>query len=120
MVFNVVMPGIIFPQLGFELASHIIFTQVLFSVIFSLLFLDLEKHMCFRCCESPGKLTRVFDPDNPEKNFIMMAGQVVEVTDVDQGGQLEMIGLEGETRPGTVKSYSVVEIEERKDQQLLQ
>ena len=57
---------------------------------------------------------RVFDPDNPEKTFIMEAGRLVELSDfdVELGGQFEMIVLEAETRPGTEENYSLVEIAE--------
>ena len=41
----------------------------------------------------------MFDPDHPEKTFIMEGGRVVEVTDLDveQGEHIEMTGLEGKT-----------------------
>ena len=69
------------------------------SVIMTLLFLKIEEISCCSCCGSAGRLVRVFDPDHPEKTFIMEGGRVVEVTDLDveQGEHIEMTGLEGKT-----------------------
>ena len=65
----------------------------------TLLFLKIEEISCCSCCGSAGRLVRVFDPDHPEKTFIMEGGRVVEVTDLDveQGEHIEMTGLEGKT-----------------------
>ena len=70
-------------------------SQPFFSVIFTLLFLYLEKISCFSCCQSAGRLVRVFDPEQPEKTFIMEDGQVVEADlDVEEGEHSELKGLE--------------------------
>ena len=38
----------------------------------------------------------MFDPEHPEKSLVLKGGRVVEVTDLDveQGGDIEMTGLE--------------------------
>ena len=99
----VVLPGIFFIfdtiRLFFD-ASFTLFFFLLFpSLLFTLLFLYLEKISCCSCCGSAGRLVRVFDPEHPEKSLVLKEGRVVEVTDLDveQGGDVEMTGLEEET-----------------------
>ena len=62
------------------------------ALLFTLLFVYLEKISCCSCCWSAGRLVRVFDPEHPEKSLILKEGRVVEVTDLDleQGGNVEM------------------------------
>ena len=66
------------------------------ALLFTLLFLYLEKISCCSCCWSAGRLVRVFDPEHPEKSLVLKEGRVVEVTalDVEQGGDVEMTRLE--------------------------
>ena len=58
---------------------------------------------------------RVFDPEHPEKSLVLKEGRVVEVTDLDveQGGDVEMTGLEEETEE-TVTNNTVGDIEDRR------
>ena len=88
---------------------------IFFSLLFTLLFLYLEKISCCSCCWSAGRLVRVFDPEHPEKSLILKEGRVVEVTDLDveQGGDVEMTGLEEETEE-TVTNNTVEDIEDRR------
>ena len=85
------------------------------ALLFTLLFVYLEKISCCSCCWSAGRLVRVFDPENPEKSLILKEGRVVEVTDLDveQGGDVEMTGLEEETEE-TVINNTVDNIEDRR------
>ena len=55
----------------------------------TLLFLYLEKISCCSCCVSPGKQLRVFDPDHPEKTFIMEEGRVVELMQTMKKSRVE-------------------------------
>ena len=55
------------------------------ALLVTLLFLYLEKISCCSCCVSPGKQLRVFDPDHPEKTFIMEEGRVVELMQEREG-----------------------------------
>ena len=54
---------------------------ILSTVIF--LYLDTLCCCCCGCFLSATETLRVFDPDQPERNFIMEDGRVVEVTDED-------------------------------------
>ena len=54
---------------------------ILSTVIF--LYLDTLCWCCCGCFLSATETLRVFDPDQPERDFIMEAGRVVEVTDED-------------------------------------
>ena len=106
MLVNVLVgPGILIiyltSQRGFKLSDLQIFiaffVTYLLPALYTLLFLYLEKISCCLCCRSAGRLVRVFDPDQPGKNFIMEGGRVVELTEPEQGGHFEMTGLEDET-----------------------
>ena len=57
----------------------------------------------------------MFDPEHPEKSLVLKEGRVVEVTDLDveQGGDVEMTGLEEETEE-TVTNNTVEDIEDRR------
>ena len=84
----VVLPGIFFIfdtiRLFFD-ASFTLFFFLLFpSLLFTLLFLYLEKISCCSCCWSAGRLLRVFDPEHPEKSLILKEGKVVEVTEKEE------------------------------------
>ena len=59
---------------------------------------------------------RVFDPDQPEKTFIMEDGRVVEVTHLDreQGGRSEMTGLVENS--GNYQEEKMEEKEEKKEE----
>ena len=83
---------------GFELFMIFFLLPFLFGVLFTLLFLYLDKISCCSCCGSAGRLVRVFDPDLPHKTFILEEGSVVELTDKDleQGGHMEMTEAEAE------------------------
>ena len=105
MLFNaVVFPGIFIVLLTIRMGLDVSFSLNLLlfplaALLFTLLFLYIEKIFCCPCCGSAGRLVRVFDPEEPEKTFIMEGGRVVELTesDVEQGGYTNMRGLEGET-----------------------
>ena len=58
---------------------------------------------------------RVFDPEHPENSLVLKEGRVVVVTDLDveQGGDVEMTGLEEETEE-TVANNTVDNIEDRR------
>ena len=77
------------------------------AALFTLLFLFLKKISCCACCRSAGRLVRVFDPEQPEKTFIMEGGEVVELTETDIE-HTEMTGPKKETE----EDFSVTEIEE--------
>ena len=94
----VVLPGIfVIFEVGFLV---IVLTFLAPVLLYTLLFLYLEKISCCSCCWSAGRLVRVFDPEHPEKSLVLKEGRVVEVTDLDveQGGDVEMTGLEEETK----------------------
>ena len=57
----------------------------------------------------------MFDPEHPEKSLVLKEGRVVEVTDLDleQGGNVEMTGLEEETKE-TLSNNTVNNIEDRR------
>ena len=59
------------------------------ALLVTLLFLYLEKISCCSCCVSPGKQLRVFDPDHPEKTFIMEEGRVVELMQTMKKSRVE-------------------------------
>ena len=80
---------------------------LLAALLFTLLFLYIEKISCCSCCRSAGRLVRVFDPEQPEKTFIMEGGEVVELTETDIE-HTEMTGPKKETE----EDFSVTEIEE--------
>ena len=95
-IFNTVVWSVMF-MLMLLWKRHILFLPFLLSALFSFLFLFLKKISCCSCCRSAGRLVKVFDPEQPDKNFIMEGGRVVELTetDVEQGGHTEMTVLEG-------------------------
>ena len=69
---------------GFRVIYLAEFLLFLFpALLFTLLFVCLEKISCCSCCWSAGRLVRVFDPEHPEKRLILKEGRVVEVTDLD-------------------------------------
>ena len=55
----------------------------------------------------------MFDPEHPQKSLILKEGKVEEVTDLDveQGGDVEMTGLEEET----VTENTVDDIKDRRE-----
>lgn len=78
-----------------------IFLPFFVSALLSILFLWLDEISCCSCCGSAGRLLRVFDPDQPDKTFFMerlVQKKIVELTDsdVEEGEQMEMSGLEEE------------------------
>ena len=82
----VVLPGIVLAtnSEGITWLDLFFFLSFLFpALLFTLLFLSLEKISCCSCCWSAGRLLRVFDPEHPEKSLVQKEGRVVEVTDLD-------------------------------------
>ena len=100
---------------GFQVVFLLYFLLFIFPALYTLLFVYLEKISCCSCCWSAGRLLRVFDPEHPEKSLVLKEGRVVEVTDLDveQGGDVEMTGLEEETEE-TVTNNTVGDIEDRR------
>ena len=84
-VINVALSGFvtIFPTIKYGFESFLLQPLVFLlpGLLFTLLFLHLEKISCCSCCWKAGRLVRVFDPEQPGKIFIMEGGKVVEVTD---------------------------------------
>ena len=108
----VVFPGIVIIMDSLQSGFYMVF--LVFNLVFilpplllTLLFLFLEKISCCSCCRSAGRLVRVFDPEQPEKTFIMEGGEVVELTETDIE-HTEMTGPKKETE----EDFSVTEIEE--------
>ena len=63
------------------ITSALTIIGILSTIIF--LYLDTLCCCCCGCFLSATETLRVFDPDQPERNFIMEDGRVVEVTDED-------------------------------------
>ena len=113
-------------QQGFSVFLFFISPALLFTLVFLFFLFFVDKDLnnfgplvraIQRDFRSPGKLVRVFDPDQPEKTFIMENGRVVEVThrDGEQGGRSEMTGLVEATREATEEDVLVEDIKDRRD-----
>ena len=67
----VVLPGIILVLKFLVRGFDVLFLLPLLAALFTLLFLYIQKISCCSCCRSAGRIVRVFDPEQPEKTFIM-------------------------------------------------